>query len=292
MIPAEVRAVERHHHAVAFVLVVIGAEPVKAVVMRDVPRIAEATREDFQVLTPVIATQDAAHQAPVVLRVLVSVLVVGGFEGLRRRGLDRGGLTEQLTKWRRRDALGMRGIVEPLAVAFAHVELAVRCPHEAVQRVLDVAEVGEDLHVFIRDIIAVEVTHDGEIRRVRHPQIAAMPGEALDAVQAGGKDLLRIRHAIAVRVLDDAHTVARRVRRGIPILRSHADEQAPLRIERHGARLLHQRFFGKDGDAITSGHGGQRLQVRARVHHVGVGAAEAEDEEQEGSDESHGEAER
>ena len=62
--------------AVAFALIVVGAEPVEAAVERDVPGIAEAARHDFEVRAAVVAAQHAAFASPVVAGILIGALVL------------------------------------------------------------------------------------------------------------------------------------------------------------------------------------------------------------------------
>jgi len=83
--PAEMRSVERSEDLIAHRLVVVGPEPVELVVEGDVPRVAVSARNDLETAPVVVATQDAAGDAPVVTRVLVVLLVAGGGEMLRDR---------------------------------------------------------------------------------------------------------------------------------------------------------------------------------------------------------------
>ena len=79
-----------------------------------------------------------------------------------------------------------------------------------MQGVLDVPEVGEDADVFVGNIVAVRVADNGEIRCIRDPQIFAMPGEALDAIEAGGEGADLIRHSVTIGVFEDDDAVPRR----------------------------------------------------------------------------------
>ena len=57
-----------------------------------------------------------------------------------------------------------------------------------------------------RHVIAVEITHDGQLGRVGDIQIASLPCESLNAVESGGKHLPPIRDPVVVRIQqqDDA----------------------------------------------------------------------------------------
>jgi len=188
---------------------------------------------------------------------MIGRVVFAFWESDRRRGIERTGgrgQVEQFAECLRRIAIRL---VASLRVALAHVELSVGCPVQAVQRVLDVAEVGEDAHVFVGRIVAIEVAGDGEVGRVRNPQVAPVPRETSDAIQAGRENLARVRDTVAVRVFQDDDAVRRRLRLGIAILRPHADAQPPERIEGHRAGIADERFLRKNADFESGGTAGR-----------------------------------
>ena len=181
--PAEIGAVERHEEPVALILILIRAEPVEAVIKTDTVGIAQTPRDNLEIRSHIITTQHAAHAAPVIAWILISSLIVvlaEGSWGRKIRRIGRPGHAPEFTKGFRRNAVGFIGktlrLGQPFAVSLRHVEFAIRCPSQAMQAVLDVAEIGEDLDVFIGRVVAIKVAHNGQIWSIRHPQIAPMPG--------------------------------------------------------------------------------------------------------------------
>ena len=86
----------------------------------------------------------------------------------------------------------------------------------SVVRVLEIPQVGIDLDVFVRPIVAIEVAHDGQIGRVADPQVASVPGKPLDGIQAGGKCLGGVSDPVTIGIDQHDDRVAGRIRFGIP----------------------------------------------------------------------------
>ena len=112
-----------------------------------------------------------------------------------------------------RDAPGLR---EALGGALREIEFSVRRPRVSVIRVLEIPQVGIDLDVFVRPIVAIEVAHDGQIGRVADPQVASVPGKPLDGIQAGGKCPGGVSDPVTIGIDQHDDRVAGRIRLGIP----------------------------------------------------------------------------
>ena len=55
-----------------------------------------------------------------------------------------------------------------------------------------------DEHVLVRLVITVEITDDGQVRSIGDPEVSALPGQTLDAVEARGEDLEFVRALVAM----------------------------------------------------------------------------------------------
>ena len=249
MAPAEVGAEERHEDLVALVLVIVGAEPVEGVVEGDVPGIANARGDDLEILAEVVAAKHAALTAPVVGRVVIGSLVVVLLENADRRKI--GGIGRRLHCPEVAERLGRDPLIlgQAFRVALRHVQLAVGPPVEAVQTVLQVAQVRVNLDVLIGLVVAVQVADDRQVWRVGDPEVAAFPGQGLDAVEAGGEGLDLVGHAVAVGVGQDDDAVGWRIGLGKAKLRPLADEEPAADVERHRRRIADRRLTSEELDA-------------------------------------------
>ena len=63
---------------------------------------------------------------------------------------------------------------------------------------LEIAKIRVEPYIFIGHLVAVDVAHDGEVRRIGHPQATILPRESLDAVEARGKPLAALSHAVVI----------------------------------------------------------------------------------------------
>ena len=245
MIPAKVRAEERHEDSIADGLIIVGPDPVESAVHGNIPRVSKSSCHDLQIVSAVIAAQHAAIHAPVISRIVIrtAVLVLVRRHRSREvRHIRRRSDSPQFAKW----LWGITtGLIEPLRVPLAHVELAIRSPVQAVQSMFQIAEIGVDLDVLISLVIAISITNDCQVRSVGDPQISPMPCQSLDRIEPGRKFLCVIGTTIAVGILHDHDGVARRLRRRIAILRPHAHEQSTTFIKRHRTRLPDHRFAGE-----------------------------------------------
>ena len=92
-----------------------------------------------------------------------------------------------------------------------------------------------------------------------------MPGEALDAVEAGGEDFGFVGDAIAIGVFHQHHRITRGVGLGIAILGPHAHKEPALGIKSHRAGLADEGFLGEELDAEFRRHSRQGFGVTASV---------------------------
>ncbi len=264
MSPAEMRAEEWHEYPIALALVVVRAEPVEAAVERDVPGVAQSTRNNLQIGTHVVASQHAPLASPVISGILVRGLVLLACEHLRCREIGCALGCAHIPEIPKGLGCHAPGLRQALGRAMGEIELPVRRPVVPMVRMLEIPKVRKNLYVFVRHVVAVEVAHDCEIGRVADPEVAAVPCEPLDRVQPGGERFGRVGKAVTVRVDEDHDGVAGRIRLGVPILRSLADEEAPTGVERHGARVTHHGLPGKEL-CLQLGRDGRERGVTARL---------------------------
>ena len=266
--PAEVGSKERHDDPVTLSLNVVRANDVEAVIDRDIPGIAHAPRKNLQTGSQRITSQDATLPSPIVVRIVVGAAVcLGG---------------ELPGRWNVRGIFGMRDVPEfakrfgghatifprlvmPLRIPFRHVAPAIRPPHQSMQRMFVIAQVGVDDDVLIHDIVTIKVTNDGQLRRVRDVQITALPGQSLDAVESGCKHLPSIGHAIAISIGqdDDAIVVFDRFRK--VILRALPHHRSAFGVETQRGRFVKQRFACEDRD-FKAFRNARQLFVRRQLH--------------------------
>ena len=129
---------------------------------------------------------------------MIVFFVIGGIKNLGGGEIRRARRfhAPQLTKRLGRHPIGQHR--EPLGIALGHVELAVGRPIQAVEAVLEIAEIGVKPHVIVGHLIAVRIAHHRQVRRIGHPQRAVLPREALDVVEAGGETLASVGHPVVV----------------------------------------------------------------------------------------------
>ena len=128
MVPAEMRALKGRKNTVSLILVVVGAEPVKAIIKANVPWIAKPPGDEFRLGTIGRAAENASFATPVVRRVMIRAPVAVAGECLRRRHVGRAGWGRHTPHVPKHLGGVMVGLVEPLGIAFAHVEPPVGRP--------------------------------------------------------------------------------------------------------------------------------------------------------------------
>ena len=116
---------------------------------------------------------------------------------------------------------------------------------------LDVTEVGVEKHVVIGLVVSVEVAHNGEVRRIRDVEIAAVPSEALNAIETAREGLGAVVDAVAVGIDQHHDGVAGGVRLGVAILRSLTDEEPATRVEGHRAGVADEWLASDELDGET-----------------------------------------
>ena len=267
MSPAEVGTVEGGEDLVAVGLVVVGAEPVEAIVEGDVPGVSETARDNLEVGSTRPAAQHPPAHAPVVGRIMVGFLVVGGAADLRNgKHWSAGSLhSPELPEGSRRHPSGQ--LRHPLGVPLRHVEPAIGTPVEAVESVLEIAQVAVDANVLISDVVAIEIPYHGELRGIGHPQLTATPGETLDGVETRCEALAAIGFTIRILIEQDPDRVPRGVRFRTPVLGPHADTGTPPRIKGDGAGITNQRLPGKELHLDIAGRDGVVIRRRGETRY-------------------------
>ena len=62
-----------------------------------------------------------------------------------------------------------------------------------MQAVFEIAEVGEQTRVAVGHVVAVQIVDNRQVRSIGNPQVTAVPGQALDAVEARGENVTRVK---------------------------------------------------------------------------------------------------
>jgi hypothetical protein len=265
--------VEWREDAIALILVVVGSEPFEAAVDGDIPGISEAGGDDFEVLAIGIAAEDATFASPVVSGVVIVALIGFGSEDLWRWEI--GGVFGRGDPPEFSEGFGCDAVwqSESFGVAFAHVEPAVGGPVESMETMFEITEICVEADIFIGDIIAVEITADGEIGGIGDPEVLSAPGESLNGVESAGEFASVVSLSVAIGVFDEDDAVAWGFGCWISVLGAHTDEHSSALIESEGAGLANEWFAGPFGDNEAWGYGGEGVGV-------GVGVIKLEECEQ------------
>ena len=152
--------------------------------------------------------------------------------------------------------------------AVRHVELPVGAPGEAVEQLVPVfeAEAGEHLGLLVRDVVAVRVTHEPEMRGLAHVHAAVPDQQGGGERHAVGEDGHLVGPAVAVGVLEDLDAVAALLA-GLGaerILIELQHPQASALVEGHRDRVDHLGLAGEETH-LEAGRDDERfLLVRGR----------------------------
>ena len=70
-----------------------------------------------------------------------------------------------------------------------------------METVLQVPQICVNSVVFVRDIVAVCILYDGQVRSISDPKVFSMPAKALNIIQACCKLMLFIKTPVSVSIL-------------------------------------------------------------------------------------------
>ena len=122
---------------------------------------------------------------------------------------------------------------------------------------LNVAEIGVDADVFVGNIIPVGVPYDGEVRRVGHVQVVALPCQPVNAVETVGECFCLVGDAVVVTIDQDFDRVTGRILFWLSELRPLRNESPAKPVERNAGGVADEWFTGEETNLKPLRQGGE-----------------------------------